>query len=293
MFKNIQTFRINPSWTRDLSSAETALGAARFMECGPSQEQSIGWTEPRGESNGLLIEPIGGHWIAKIKFQSKILPGSVVKAAVEKKSEEIEMATGRKPGKKEKKEIGDEVRHSLLASAFTKETAAFVWFDIENMLLVIEAGSAKKADSIVTELVKLIEGLALSPIKTKSSSTACMSMWLDSQELPAGFTADRDCVLKAGDESKATVRYTKHALDIDEIRGHIKNGKIPTQLALTWESRVSFVLTDSGAIKKIEMLEASTKDKSETDFDANVAITTGELTKMIPAVIAALGGEVI
>lgn len=99
MFKNLQVFLITSAWTTDLQAAEAALDAARFVECGASQEKSIGWIEPRGEKNGPLIESIGGQWILKMMVESKMLPGSVVKKKVDLRVEEIEAQTGRKPGK--------------------------------------------------------------------------------------------------------------------------------------------------------------------------------------------------
>ena len=292
MFKNIQFYKVNPTWTFDILAAEEALDSARFVECGLSQEESIGWIEPRGEINGPLIESIGYQWIAKIMFESKILPGSVVKEAVEKRFLQIETQTGRKPGKKEKKEIKEDVRNNLLGKAFTKKSSALVWIDPTSRLLVIESGSQSRADEIISALVRAIEGFGVTPIQTQQSAAVSMSQWLDSQEPPVGFTADRDCTLKSSDDSKASVRYAKHPLDIDEIRTHIANGKIPTQLAMTWEGRVSFVLTDTGSVRKIEFLDVTMDGKTDSGFDADVVIATGELVKMIPAVIESLGGEI-
>jgi recombination associated protein RdgC len=108
-------------------------------------------------------------------------------------------------------------------------------------------------------------------------------------------TADRDCVLKASDDSKATVRYAKHALDIAEVQAHIAAGKMPTQLAVTWDSKVSFVLMDTGCVKKLEFLDAAFDGRSpeerEKGFDADAAIVTGMLAKMLPDLVEALGGE--
>ena len=84
-------------------------------------------------------------------------------------------------------------------------------------------------------LAKAVEGLAVTPSQTTVS--------------PAGFTVDRECELKAPDESKAVVRYSRHALDIEEVQQHIGTGKVPTRLAMTWEGRVSFVLTEALQIK--------------------------------------------
>lgn len=295
MFKNIQIFRITPSWQADLTVIESALAAGRFLECGASQERSIGWVEPRGEKHGALVESVGGQIICKLMIETKVIPGGVVKEAVDKRMEAIELETGRKPGRKEKKEIQEDVRNQLLAKAFTTKAAVWVWLDPKERLLVVQSGSQSRTDVVLSELVKALDGFALNPIVTQHSPAVSMAYWLNTQEPPEGFTADRDCVLKACDESKASVRYARHALDIEEIRAHIASGKTPTQLAMTWDDRLSFVLTDNQTIKKIVFLEVvfegQSKDGEGSAFDADVAIATGELGKFIPALIEALGGE--
>ena len=292
MFKNIQFFKINASWNQNLEIAERNFNGNRFVECGISQEESIGWTEPRGEKNGLLIEAIGGQWIGKLMFGSKILPSTVIKENVAKIVAKIEESTGRKLGKKEKKEITEDVRNDLVAKAFTKKSASFIWIDPVKNMLVIDTSSQSRADQIVTALVKSIESFVVTPIQTQTSSAVSMSHWLTTQDPPVGFTADQDCILKSVDATKASVKYAKHPLDIEEIRAHIANGKSPTQLAMTWDSRVSFVLTDLGLVKKISFLKTALQSKDESSFDADVILVTGELSNMIPAIVDALGGEI-
>jgi len=94
------------------------------------------------------------------------------------------------------------------------------------------------------------------------------------------------------------VRYTRHALDTDEVSQHITMGKMPTRLALTWGSRVSFVLTEQLQLKKVAFLETvfegspgASGDTEDDAFDADVAIATGELRKLLPDLLEALGGE--
>jgi len=61
---------------------------------------------------------------------------------------------------------------------------------------------------------------------------------------------------------------------------------------LTWDDRVSFVLTEGLQLKKVELLGVVLEDKpDESGFDADVAIATGELSKLIPDLIDAIGGE--
>lgn len=293
MFKHIQYFRIGADWHADAAAIEAALAQTRFVACAPTQERSIGWVEPRGEANGPLLESIGGHYMMRLLIESKVIPGGALRDALDKRLQAIESEQGRKPGKRETREIAEDLRTAMLAQAFTTKTSVWVWIAPESRLLVIESGAQARTDMVTTELIKVLDGLQLSPVVTEQAPASCMAAWLNSQEPPAAFTADRDCVLKATDESKATVRYAQHALDIDEVRAHIAAGKLPTQLAMTWNDRLSFVLTDRGTIKKIAFHDGVFAGTNETGFDADVAIATGELSQFIPALTEALGGEVV
>ena len=182
----------------------------------------------------------------------------------------------------------------LLPMAFTRQGATPVWVDPQAGWLVIGSSATARADEIVTALVDALPGVTVVPLYTQQSATASMSDWLVSQDPPTGFSVDRECELKAADESKAVVRYARHPLDIDEIRTHIEQGKLPTRLALTWQDRVSFVLTEGLQLKKITFLEGVFEgggNQKEDGFDADAAISTGELGQLVPDLIEALGGE--
>jgi recombination associated protein RdgC len=294
VFKNVMVYRIGPGWAADLVQIEAGLNKDRFVECGASQEMSMGWTEPRGEAHGPLLESVGGQLILKLMFESKSVPSSVIKRKAEERLAQIEATTGRKPGKKERKEISEDVKLSLLPMAFTKRGAVLVWIDPAAQVLVIDAGSQGRADEVITALVKAIDGFAVLQINTAISPSTAMANWLTTQEPPAGFTVDRECELKAADESKSVVKYARHALDIDEVRQHVADGKLPTKLAMTWDDRVSFMLTEGLQIKKVTFLDGvfdGTSQEKEDGFDADAAISTGEMRLMIPDLLLALGGE--
>jgi recombination associated protein RdgC len=102
-------------------------------------------------------------------------------------------------------------------------------------------------------------------------------------------------VLKSTSEDAATVKFSKHSLDNPEVRKHITEGKLPTQLAMSWDGKVSATLTETLQLKKIAFLDgvmdASGTDKHEDRFDADVALATGLLTPLIAELIEAMGGE--
>jgi len=295
VFKNILLYRIEPGWAATAIQVDSALQAGRFVACGASQEKSAGWVEPRGQAHGALLEVVGGQWLAKLMIETKVLPASVVNRKAQERIEHIEASTGRKPGKKETRDIRDDTRLELLPQAFTKQASVLVWIDPQAQTLALDAASQARADEVVTLLVQALPGLTLQLVSTQVAPATAMAEWLVSQEAPAGFSVDQECELKATDASKALVRYARHRLDTDEVQQHVQGGKMPTRLALTWQDRVSLVLTEGLQLKKLAFLdgvfEGLSGDTKEDDFDADVAISTGELRQLLPALLQALGGE--
>ena len=296
MFKNALVYRIEHWEPPMLSEFEKRLASARFVECGASQPESAGWVAPRGDKHAALAESVGGQLILKLANETKAVPGRVVKDQVEAELDKIEKDTGRRPKGKRVKELKESVVHALLPRAFPKRSETIIWVDAKAGIVVVGAASMKKADAVVTRLLELLGGgLKMGLVQTQQSPATAMAAWLSDKEAPGGFSIDRDCELKQPDSEKAAVRYARHTLDIDEVGEHIKQGKLPTQLALTWMGRVSFVLTEALTLKKIKLLDVVLEAKGsanaeEDGFDADVAITTGELQQLIPALIAALGG---
>lgn len=293
MFKNLMIFRVVPEWQANLAKAIEEAELKQFVECGASQAKSLGWVPPRAEQ-GALIESVGGQWIMKVMVETKKVPASVLTKKTEARLKKIEQETGRRPKGKAAKEIKEELHRELLPQAFPKTDTVVVWLDPKSRLVSIDAGSASKADEITTLMVDTFDGFGLMMIQTNLSAATSMSGWLREREAPAGFTIDRDCQLKSQDEGKSAVTYAKHGLDIEEVRLHLEQGKLPTKLAMTWDERISFVLTDAMLVKKLhfgEVVFEKPKAGGDDGFDANAAIATGELSKLIPDLIDALGGE--
>lgn len=298
MFKNALVYRIEHWQPPPLAELEDRLARGRFIACGATQPESAGWVAPRGNPNAALAESLGGQWVFRLCVETKAVPGSVVKQEVQAKADALEQELGRRPRGKQLRELKEAVVHALLPRAFPKRAELPIWLDAAAGFVWVGSGNAKRADAAVTRLIELLGGgLKLGLLQTELSPAGAMAAWLAEKEAPSGFTVDRDCELKQPDSEKATVRYARHTLDIDEVAQHIRQGKRPTQLALTWAGRVSFVLTDALTLKKIELLdvvlEGAGRDANappDEAFDADVALATGELRQMLPALIEALGG---
>jgi recombination associated protein RdgC len=225
----------------------------------------------------------------------------VVREKAQEAADQIEASTGRKPGKKETKALREDALLALLPQAFARQMNVWVWIDLQNGWLVTDASSQGKLDEVVTALVRAFDGLAITLVQTQVTPQTAMTQWLsatstdpDQGAVPGGFAVERECELKSGDEEKSAVKFTRHNLATDEVRKHIVEGKLPTRLAMSWEGRIGFMLTESLQLKKLAFLEGVFDDRAddgESGFDTDVALSTGELQKLIPELIEALGGE--
>lgn len=303
MFKTISFYRLENFERPDIEALEQALAAGAFVPCTPTQPESSGWVAPRGKKSVALAEHIGPHLLLQLCTERRALPASAVNAALEERIEKFKEETGReRVGGKLKKQIKEEVVMDLLPRAFSKRSSTLVWLDAEHQMMVVNTSSNAVSDKVISLLIDALASLpgrsahfVVKPVQTQLSPATCMAQWLSSREAPAGFTVDQDCELKTPDDRKSSVRYARHTLELDEIGQHITEGKMPTQLALTWNSRVSFVLNDKGQVKKIKLLDVvmeGVKESGEDGFDADAAIATGELSQLIPDLLDALGGEI-
>jgi recombination associated protein RdgC len=273
---------------------EAALQPQGFVPASSNELLRQGWDSPRG--NGSLVHVVNKQMLLLLGSEKKLLPGSVINQVAKAKAAEMEEQQGFPPGKKAMRELKERVADELLPRAFSIRSNVWVWIDPVNGWLVVDAASPSKADDVIKLLLKAVDKMPLESLRIQRSPVAVMTGWLEADEAPYGFTIDQDTELRATGESKAAVRYVKHTLEPDDIRRHIAAGKQCTRLAMTWNDRVSFVLTESLAIKGIKPLDVIKEGETVTHsdderFDNDMVLMTGELSKLMADVVEALGGE--
>lgn len=294
-FKNLQIYRLPAAWPVTAEQLEAQLAKLAFVPCGSQDMQSRGWLPPQGKEG--LVHSVAGQFLLCLGSESKLLPSSIVNQFAKDRAAEIEEKEGFRPGKKMMKEIRERVTEELLPRAFSRRSATLLWIDPVDGWLVIDASSTSRADDVLEHLIKSVDNLPLKLLKTQESPVSAMAGWLATNEAPAGFSIDRDCELKALVEEKSTVRYVRHPLDSEEVKNHLVAGKLPTRLALTFDDRISFALTEKLEVKKLAFLDIikeqaeSSAEGAEEQFNADFAIMTLELRRLLPALVEALGGE--
>jgi len=292
-FKNLQIYRLPKNWATDTAKLEEQLATLTLQACSATDAQSIGWVAPR--DGGGLVHAVNNQWLLALGAEQKLLPASVVKQFANDKAKAIEEAEGRRVGRKEMREIREEMTIELLPRAFVRRRSTFGWIDPLNGWLVIDAAAPAKAEEFLEQLRKSVDGLPARLLKVTQSPSAAMTGWVASGEAPSGFTLDQDLELRSAE--KATVRYVKHTLEGEEIRQHIATGKVVTRLAMTWGDRISFVLNENLQIKRLTFLDilkeqADGQAENEDErFDLDFTLMTGEVARLLDDLLEALGGE--
>jgi len=293
-FRNAQIYRLPAGYDMTAERLNELLAAQAFRPATSAELTTSGWVPPT--KDGGLVRTVNKQLLIALQTEKKLLPGSVITQVAKAKAAELEEQQGYPVGRKAMKELKERVADELLPRAFSIISVVHTWIDPVYGWLVVDAASPSKADDVIKLLLKAVDKMPLESLRVQSSPVGVMTSWLESDEAPYNFTIDQDTELRATGESKAAVRYVKHSLDPEDIRRHIAAGKQCTRLAMTWNSRISLVLTDSLAIKSIKALDVIKENEAVTysddeRFDNDMMLMTGEMAKMMTDLVEALGGE--
>lgn len=266
----------------------TLVNENLFVPCGALEIESRGWVGIV-DGNGLMYT-VNSQLFMRMATERKNLPKQVIDGVVRKRCNEIEEQQGFTPGRKQTREIREDVIDELLPRAFSTLSTVDVWIDPANGWIVVGSASPSTVDSVVSLLIKTFDKLPIETLRTAISPTSAMTSWLHNDEAPPGFTVDQDTELRSSGEGKATVRYLRHTLEAAEMDRHISAGKQCTRLAMTWKDRISFVLTEGLRIKSIVPLGVLKSD-DEQSLAGDLMLMTGEFNGLLRDIVVALGGE--
>jgi recombination associated protein RdgC len=265
------------------------------MPCGGLDWFSEGWVWPADHLDSPVFNARQCLLVA-LKREDKVLPAAVIRDFVDIKAGEIEERELRKLGRKEKQALKEQITDDLLPRAFARSSRLSAYLDTRRGWLMINAGTASKAEALVSKLREALPPFPAALPRTQIAPHTAMTDWLAAGEAPAGFELDAECELKDPSEDGAVVRCVRMDLTADEIRQHIATGKQATRLGLIWKERVRFVLTDTLQLKRIQFLDvlqdeaSQAGDDSASLFEATFTLMSEELGDLVDALVEALGG---
>jgi len=287
-FKQVQVFQLNSSTHFSHPHLVKNLGLLAFKPCLPSMEDSIGWVSPidNDEADAPLFRSMNNYIMLCLQIEEKILPATVIRHELNKKVKKITLEENRKIRHKEKLSLKDELKITLLPRAFTKFTKVYAYIDTKNHRVILGTISKKRTEQFinlfkksVTESISPIEIVKISPIITH---------WIKNKDHLPDFSIEKKGMLQDPNQQNRVIRCQHQDLFSNSILSLIKDGCEVKQLAMNWQDRVNFVLSDDFHLKNISFedeikqqsleMEAETK---EQQFDADFLIMTETISHVL------------
>ncbi|WP_340122864.1 recombination-associated protein RdgC [Methylobacter svalbardensis] len=297
-FKNLSIFRLTEEFTLAPEDLELKLEQMAFRPCGSHEEFTFGWTSPLGKSSSQLVHSANGFLMLCGKKEERVLPASVVNEMMQEKIFETEEQQGRKLAKKERDAIKDELIFELLPRAFTFSNKTYAYIDPKGGWLIVDAASAKKAEDLLSNLRKSLGSLPAVPLNTIEKPVKVMTEWLINHQAPDDITIEDECELRSPEEEGGIIRCKRHDLSLPEIKNHLDTGKEVIKLALNWSDRLSFILDENLAVKRLKFLDLiqdqvsdMNTDSEAEQFDVDFSIMSLELANFLPRLLELFGGE--
>lgn len=293
--RNLLFFILDPEF--NLKGLESALEKYPSAKPGGLEWFQEGFVAPSQWTDQLAPRYDGKH-IVKLRRYDRVLPGNVIKKAVDDKVAEIEARELRKVGRKEKLALKEQITDDMLPRAFIKESNLAAWLD--KKYICVDATSHNKAEGLVSKLREALPPFPAALARTVTTARSAMTSWLRDGNAPGRFMLDSDCVLNDTTDSSGTqITFKRADLVSEEIINHLNTGKEVTSLGLIWDEKIRFILTDTMQIKRIQFLDVLQEEANQAGanggdasalFEATFTLVSEEMHQLINELLESLGG---
>lgn len=294
-FKNLYLFKLESPFSLSAEALHEALEQRQFAECAATQRESFGWVPPLGRDSESLTHATNGYILMTMARQERLLPASVIREEMEHRVAEIELQEDRKVSNREKKELREAIEFELLPQAFTRTQHMDAWIDPNDGWVVINTASSKRAEELANLARKTLGSFPVAPVQTDNPPAASMTRWLKQGSLPAPFTFGQDCELRSEGSEPGVAAFRKHELLTDEVIATLNNGKYVSKLAMIWDEKIQFMLTEDLQLTRLRFLDVLEEQMQDEDpqshaerLDIEFALMTGEVTQMLGQLLAHL-----
>ena len=289
-FKQCKAYRLPE--TPDAAVLAAALDEHRFAPPCELDWFTDGFAVPQPFGDELVFAANRTLGIS-LKREERVLPGAVIKTALDETIAKIEAEEARKVGRKERQELKEQITDELLPRAFTRASRTDAVL-ADGYLLINQTGN--KAETLLSHLREALGGLRAQPTITRRSVSELMTQWLLRGEADGQFELDDYVALVGAGDMAPEVRIKREDVTAEEVVRHVKCGKRVVELGLVWRESVVLVLTQDLTFKRIGYLDHLREDtQSQGDSSADVVaasqiIMAHALTSMLDELIIMLGG---
>ena len=304
-FNKVLAYRLTEVVDLTVERLQAALHEKLARPLGSEEMSTYGFTTPLPRVDGvlspILAHPCGGGILICTEKWFRKVPNKSVAAEVDKKVQEIETSQDRKVKGKERKEIKEMIVNAMIPRLVPdcKHTTALI-LPAQNLILV-DTGTPSAAEDLLSTLREVLGSLPLRPLRTLQSPADGMTAWLMAGAAPEGFLILDSAVLAGEKDGKKSSKARLSDMDLtsEEVQLHLQTGRKAIKLALAWNNKLSFKLTDKLQLEGIRFDDLVQQDAAQAagsgdalqHFDASMTIMAATLADLASALTNAFGGE--
>src|SRR5690625_3701026 len=118
-FKSARFYQLDEPYINAslIDQANREFELSRFIEPTSLEEQSAGFTPPVRQNEDLIVSLDDDHYLCCLRIDKKQVPASALKQKVDEQCLRIEQEQGFPPGRKQRREITEDIRTELLKDA--------------------------------------------------------------------------------------------------------------------------------------------------------------------------------
>lgn len=295
-FKNLRVFRLTEKFLYLPEQLDEQLSKFEFQPCGKLDPLKYGWVSPLGREGTQFVHAANGCIMVCAKRQEKVIPSAVIAESLEERINEISNSESRHVGRAERQTLKDDVIFTLMPKALAKSSLDFAYIDTLRQLIVVNTGSASRAEQLISALREAIGSLKVVPLTPLQPVREVMTAWAKTGEAVKDITLGEECELSSLRDSRV-IRCKNQDLTADEVTRHIDSGLQVSKLAISWKEAISCIVDEEMCIKRIkyedaiyEKADSSATDSMADQFDIEFSIMTIELAAFITTITQAFGG---
>ena len=294
MFRNLRIYHVTSPWPASEQDLSAKLSINEFSPCGSFSERSSGWEAPVMAEDAPLCRRLNGADLLQLRTQSRVLPLAAVKEALEDRVVEFRNRMQADPNRAELRRLKEETRDSLLPKSLVKSERNRACFLHAESLLVIDAATESKAESLLEQLQPCFEQLHYAPLAFNLPPVEFMERIFMGEQLPK-FTLGRECRMQDEGDSKSSVTWREIDLADASIRRHVAEGMKLTHLGICFDQLLNCVISHEGVFTKLKIHAGDTVDSTDAEDpiarqDADFVLMTGALRQLVAALRKQLGG---
>ena len=280
---NLVMFRFPRSLDISPSTLADGLAENLLKPVGALEQASVGFVSPFGTDSDMLCHSIGHTTRVTLAAEERILPGSAVNYALQKRIDEIERTQGRRPGGRERKRLKEDIVHDMLPKAAVRPRRSDAYIFADLGVIAVDVSTRKAGENVVSAIRHALGSFPALPLNAEVAPREVMTSWIAGDEMPEGLALGAAAELRDPVDRGSVVRLTNHELQGDEVTRHLEAGKQCVRLALSLSDHVSFTFGEDLILRKVrllegavEALESTERENLRAEMDARMALFDGE-----------------